>query len=236
MAQWMTIRRSGRSGLTDGAAAAQTNPTAADGRPEMRPVLALLLILSSPALAQSPLAPVTGNQKDPSTRASTGGVGFAPNLSPSSAAPSVSARAAPLAPLVRPDAGLPQRLVAAPGEKDFDDEPAQPFTPQADLDWATYLPGRWRMSGGRDCNRGGYGLLELGNGLLRFEWRLPGGGVNVAVERIDREAGSTVQTTVVSDSGTANPEVGHRVRYQFGPNAWTSVNLTTGERGRHTRC
>ena len=102
-------------------------------------------------------------------------------------------------------------------------------------EWTALLAGRWRFADGRACSRG-YGTATAGNGTIRFEWRLPEGHVNVAIERVDTVSGNAVQTTVVSDVGTPTPEVGNRVQYEFGRDQWVSVNMTTRQRARHVRC
>ena len=84
---------------------------------------------------------------------------------------------------------------------------------------------RWRLADGSSCARG-YGTVAVGNGAIRFEWRLPNGRVNVAVERIDSVSGNVVQTTVISDVGTPTPEVGHQVRSDAAVNAVAVVGDT----------
>ena len=116
-------------------------------------------------------------------------------------------------------------------------QPRMPRPPEADPppQWAASLNGRWRMSDGRACG-GSFGTAEFQGGTILFQWRLPNGRMNVAVERIDRMEGNVVFTTVLSDVGTPTPEVGQRVRYEFQRDRWISENLVTHERGVHVRC
>ena len=171
----------------------------------MRSLLPLLLLLPVPVRAEGRHAIVTTDQQSSFLPAS--GAVDRPSLNPTapSITQSVPAIATHVALGVRPYAGSPWRLVAEPGDKNFDDQPATAEVPQRGSEWAAYLPGRWRTAADRDCRHSGYGLISAGPGTLRFEWRLPGGGVNVAVERIDAVAGTTVQTTVLRDAGTITP-------------------------------
>ena len=115
---------------------------------------------------------------------------------------------------------------------------SQPRVPRPEPDpvpvWATTLSGRWRMADGRAC--GAFGTASWQGDTIRFEWRLPNGRLNVAIERIDQMAGTVVFTTVLSDVGTPRPEVGQRVRYEFERDRWVSENLASHERNVHLRC
>lgn len=190
----------------------------------------------------------TGNRQNPFVYASMGGENFAFNPgaaarpgdlgTPPAPAPALaepSPGRAPAAPAGKPPpalAGLAKPFPPAP------DEAPAPFQPRPRTmpDWVANLAGRWRLSPNRSCGAGGSGTLTVGDGAIRFEWRLPNGGLNVAVERIESVSGNVVQTLVVSDVGSPTPAVGHRVRYEFDADQWTSFDLTTRERGRHTRC
>lgn len=109
-------------------------------------------------------------------------------------------------------------------------------SPDADPDPPLrYLVGRWRFPDARACGQR-FGTITVAAGLIRFEWRLPGGGRNVAVERIERIDGNVVTTTVLSDIGSPNSEQGQQVRYVVWPDRWTSENLVTHDRGLHVRC
>jgi hypothetical protein len=98
------------------------------------------------------------------------------------------------------------------------------------------MVGRWRFPDGRACTRLFGTISVTDDGRIIFEWHLPGGGLNVAVERIDRIEGNTITTTVLSDVGTPNSEAGQRVRYILAPDRWISENLLTHERAVHLRC
>ncbi len=111
---------------------------------------------------------------------------------------------------------------------------AQPV-PQSGPAWAAALAGRWRLADGRACTTA-YGIATVQGDTILFEWRLPNGRLNAAVERVVQVAGTVVTTTVLSDVGTGVPEAGHRVRYEFEPDRWRSENLVTHERATHLRC
>jgi hypothetical protein len=164
----------------------------------------------------------TGNQQNPFVYESLGGDAF--YFHPASDAPMQPPASPPLqAPAQSPEVSA--RVIV----------PVIPPVPAPRPDWAVAMAGRWRFSDGRSC-AGGSGAATFQGDTIRFEWRLPGGRANVAIERIDAVSGNTVTTTVLSDVGTPTPETGNRVRYQFLPDHWVSENLSTHERGLHTRC
>ena len=203
--------------------ATAADAVAADGTGKDSPfTTALLNHLSDPGLdvrlmfgrVRDEVRRATGNRQNPFVYESLGGDAF--YFQPVAAEP----------PLPSPPAHAEQAAMTT-----------QPRAAGADArpDWATFLDGRWRLSGDRTCT-GGFGTAALRGNAIRFEWHLPNGRLNVAVERIDQVNGNVVSTTVLSDVGTPTPEVGNQVRYEFYPDRWTSENLVTHERGLHPRC
>lgn len=184
----------------------------------------------------------TDNRQNPFVYESLGGDSFAFNADPASGSPSAgptvptASLSPPPPPPPAPPPPQPQPLpqlqaMAAPNP--LQRSPAKEAVPRSD--WTSLLAGRWRMANGRPCNTG-FGIATPQGGTIRFEWRLPNGRLNTAIEEINAEAGNVVLTTVLSDVGTPTPEVGHRFRYVFEPDKWTSQNLLTGERAVHLRC
>jgi hypothetical protein len=213
--------------------ATAADSVAADGTGEHSPfTTALLQHLDDPGLdvrlmfgrVRDDVRRQTDNKQNPFVYASLGGDSFAFN--PGQAPQSQPQQPVPLA---------QSPVVAAPPPPQ--QQAVLEAVPRASVpreDWSALLAGRWRMSDGRPC--GPFGTASREGGVIRFEWRLPNGRLNTAIERIESVNGNVVVTTVISDVGTPNPEVGSRVRYVFGPDQWTSFNLDTGQRAVHNRC
>jgi len=148
-----------------------------------------------------------------------------------SGAASMTPAPPPLAPAA-PSA--PPSTARAPGPLALTQPLAPPQQPEQ-ASPAQYMVGRWRIPDGRACTRL-FGTVSVSDDKIIFEWHLPGGRLNVAVERIDRIEGNTIITTVLSDVGTPNSEAGQLVRYTIAPDHWISENLLTHERTMHLRC
>ncbi len=209
--------------------ATAADATAADGDGAHSPFTsALLAHIGDPGLdirlmfgrVRDEVRRATANRQNPFVYVSLGGDSFVFN--PGETAPAAVAPALALAPA--PSLQRPLTVTPAP----------PPPAPAPDL--ASLLGGRWRHADGRSCGGGLYGTVTLLDGALQFEWRLPGGRVNVAIERITERSENVLTTVVVSDVGTPRPEVGHRNRYTIEDGRWLSQSLTTGERAIHVRC
>ena len=207
--------------------ATAADATAADGEGAHSPFTAALLDhIGDPGLdirlmfgqVRDEVRRATGNRQSPFVYVSLGGDSFAFN---EGAAPPPVAAAPPSVPTLERLAGLQRPLTPTP--------PQAPSLPEL-------LGGRWRHSDGRGCGGGLFGTVTVLDGALQFEWRLPGGRTNVAIERITGIEGNVVTTLVESDVGTPRPEVGHRNRYTIEDGRWLSQSLTTGERAVHVRC
>lgn len=170
----------------------------------------------------------TANRQNPFVYVSLGGDSFAFNAG---AAPPVVAQA-PAASFV---AGLHRPLVPVPAPMPTPAPVPAPPPPEAP-GFVERLGGRWRHGDGRGCGGGLFGTVTVLNDALRFEWRLPGGRLNVAIERITAIDGNVVTTTVISDVGSPRPELGYRNRYTIEDGRWLSHSLTTGQTAAHVRC
>lgn len=214
--------------------ATAADATAADGEGAHSPFTqALLEHIGDPGLdirlmfgrVRDKVRRATANRQNPFVYVSLGGDSFAFNE---------GAGGAPVPePPARPGfvAGLQRPLTPVP----LPPPPPVPAAPPA-LDLPGLLAGRWRHGDGRACGGGLFGTVTVLDGALRFEWRLPGNRLNVAVERITGAEGNVLTTTVVSDVGTPRPEVGNRNRYTLEDGRWLSQSLSTGERAVHVRC
>ena len=207
--------------------ATAADATAADGSGKNSPfTTALLNHLDDPGLdvrlmfgrVRDDVRRATSNRQNPFVYELLGGDAFYFHPASDTAAPPALQQSQEIAANAQPRATLPVAPVPAPA-----------------ADWTAALAGRWRFSDGRACT-GGFGTATLLGDTIRFEWRLPNGRVNVAMERVDRTAGNMVTTTVLSDVGTPTPELGNHVRYEFWADHWLSENLVTHERAVHVRC
>jgi hypothetical protein len=211
--------------------ATAADATAADGEGAHSPFTeALLEHIGDPGLdirlmfgrVRDKVRRATANRQNPFVYVSLGGDSFAFNPG---AAPPAAAEPAPTPGFI---VGLQHPLPPVP-------VPVAP-PPRAVPGIAELLGGRWQHGDGRGCGGGLFGTVTVLDGALRFEWRLPGGRLNVAIERITGIDGNVVSTTVVSDVGTPRPEVGNRNRYTIEDGRWLSLSLSTGERAVHVRC
>lgn len=214
--------------------ATAADATAADGDGAHSPFTAALLDhIGDPGLdirlmfgrVRDEVRRATGNRQNPFVYVSLGGDSFAFNQGTAPPPPVASSTLPTLERL----AGIQRPLTPRP-------EPQAPPPPPPAPGFAELLGGRWRHGDGRACGGGLFGTVTVLDGALRFEWRLPGGRLNVAIERIIAIDGNVLTTTVVSDVGTPRPEVGNRNRYTIENGSWRSQSLTTGERAVHIRC